>query len=216
VGKVKDTKMHIEFLVEEQSMEEALKNIIPEIIGDGTNVKFEIRCFNGKPALLKHLPNRLEGYKNQFDNKLLPPDTRIIVVVDKDNDNCERLKERLEEIAEKANLTTKTKSKESSDYQVVNRIVVEELEAWFFGDIEAVATAYPKIPTTLAQKKKYRNPDHIRGTSEALKKVLQERGYLDSESKVKVAKKISKYMKPERNTSTSFKVFKQAIQELLK
>ncbi|MBL8149226.1 MAG: DUF4276 family protein [Blastocatellia bacterium] len=206
--------MHIEFLVEEQSMEEVLNNIVPKIIGD--KIEFKIRCFSGKGNLLKKLPDRFKGYKNQFDNNVLSPDTRIIVVIDRDRDNCEELKEQLEKIAENAALTTKTKSKESSDYQIVNRIVVEELEAWFFGDIEAVATAYPKIPTTTAQKKRYRNPDNIKGAWQALEKVLQEKDYPDSKSKLKVAKNISQHMDPERNTSKSFQVFKQALQELLK
>ena len=48
-------------------------------------------------------------------------------------------------------------------FQLVNRLAVEELEAWFFGDVDAMATAYPRVPRTLAQRAPYRDPDRIKG-----------------------------------------------------
>jgi hypothetical protein len=33
----------------------------------------------------------------------------------------------------------------------LNRIAVEELEAWFFGDIEALRAVYPKLSATLGR-----------------------------------------------------------------
>ena len=53
--------MHIEFLVEEQSAESALVNLIPKIIG--REVSFKIHPFQGKPNLLANLPARLRGYR---------------------------------------------------------------------------------------------------------------------------------------------------------
>jgi hypothetical protein len=41
--------------------------------------------------------------------------------------------------------------------------VVEELEAWFFGDVEAICQADPKVSPHLAKQKGYRDPDAIRG-----------------------------------------------------
>ncbi|MGD0827532.1 MAG: DUF4276 family protein [Desulfobaccales bacterium] len=55
--------------------------------------------------------------------------------------------------------------------QVLNRIAIEELESWFFGDGIALKTAYPGIPETLDKKSKYRNPDAIERTWEALERL---------------------------------------------
>jgi len=60
---------------------------------------------------------------------------------------------------------------------VVNRIAIEELEAWYFGDVEAICDAYPGVPRTLAQRNGMREPDEIRGgTWEALERVVQRAG----------------------------------------
>ena len=60
------------------------------------------------------------------------PSMKDFVVVDRDSDDCHKLKNKLEDIAKEAGLTTRTSA--GSKWQVVNRIVVEELEAWYFGD----------------------------------------------------------------------------------
>lgn len=35
---------------------------------------------------------------------------------------------------------------------VINRILIEELESWFFGDVDALVAAYPGVAPTPAQK----------------------------------------------------------------
>lgn len=54
--------MHLEFLVEEQSAEAALRVLVPKIVSADTT--FDIHAFNGKTALLRKLPNRLRGYRS--------------------------------------------------------------------------------------------------------------------------------------------------------
>jgi hypothetical protein len=44
-----------------------------------------------------------------------------------------------------AGLITKSSCQKDKSFQVLNRIVVEELEAWFFGDVQAIRQAYPKV-----------------------------------------------------------------------
>ncbi len=199
--------MQVDFFVEEASAEAALNNLLPQILPD--DIYFEIRNFQSKGALLKELPNRLRGYKKWF-----PDDLRIVVLVDEDGQNCLELKARLESVVQKAGLTTKSKSE---NFQVLNRIVVEELEAWFFGDVEALVTAYPKIPATLASKAKYTNPDAITGgTWEALERVLQGAGYYPGRMpKIEVARKVSACMEPNRNRSKSFRVFLDGINAII-
>jgi hypothetical protein len=87
--------------------------------------------------------------------------------------------------------------------------VVEELEAWFFGDVEAICQAYPKVSANLANQQPYRDPDAIKGgTWEALERVLQKAGYHPGGlEKYKASSEISQYMNPKSNRSKSFQVF---------
>ena len=48
-------------------------------------------------------------------------------------------------------------------FQVLNRIAVEELEAWFFGDVQAIHQAYERVSSSLIVKSAYRDPDAIKG-----------------------------------------------------
>jgi hypothetical protein len=202
--------MHIEFLVEEPSAEAALFNIVPKILT--RDISFRIHPHQGKQDLLGKLLPRLRGYKNW-----LPADWRIVILVDADDEDCRILKDRLENIADNATLVTKSKKTIGSYFQVLNRLAIEELEAWFFGDIDAVHSSYPRISLNLGKKAKYRNPDAIRGgTWEALEREFKKAGYFSSGmSKISVARQVSFYMEPERNQSKSFQVFRQGLLDLV-
>src|SRR5579859_4531056 len=142
--------MHIEFLVEEESAERALKILVPAILA-GVSSEFAIHSHQGKKDLLKKLPDRLSGYK-----KWIPTDWRIVVLVDEDRQDCHILKAELEQIARSAGFHTRSIGGALRPFQVLNRIAIEELEAWFFGDIEAIVAAYPKIDQHLGKQKPYR------------------------------------------------------------
>lgn len=201
--------MHIEFLVEEPSAEVALHNLVPKIVG--LEVSYNIHVFQGKPDLIKSLPNRLRGYRSW-----LPDNWRIVVLVDEDREGCLQLKERLEKIAKNEGLITRSVAGPGGSFQVINRLAIEELEAWFFGDVTALRIAYPNVPKGLDRRKPYRNPDAILGgTWQALERVLKSAGYYRGGlPKKEAARRISEYMDPTRNTSKSFQVFRDAIQEL--
>ena len=130
--------MHVECLVEEPSAEAALRNLVPKMVG--LDVTFDVLPFQGKADLLRKLPARLKGY-----SKWLPDDWLIVVLLDVDDDNCEKLKQRLETVAQSAGLLTKSMAGPVSHFHVLNRLAVEELEAWFFGDVEALCSAYPRL-----------------------------------------------------------------------
>jgi hypothetical protein len=203
--------LHFEFLVEEFSAEEFLKQILPKIIREN-NVDFKIHSFRGKQDLLKKLPKRLKGYK-----AWIPEYYRIVILLDQDEEDCERLKNKLEKMAGEADFITKSKANSGEKFQVLNKIAIEELEAWFFGDIEAIRVAYPKVSKNLENQKPYRNPDAIQGgTWEALEKILKSAGYHQGGlEKVKAAKEISQYMNPGKNNSKSFQVFYQGLLKLI-
>ncbi len=163
--------MHLEFLVEEASLESALTQLLPKILP--LTVSSKIHAFRGKTDLLAKLPNRLKGYQ-----AWLPRDWKIVILIDEDREDCLKLKQKLEIMTISAGLITKSSCQKGKFFQVLNRIVVEELEAWFFGDVQAICQAYPKVSANLATQQPYRDPDAIKGgTWEALERVLRRAGY---------------------------------------
>ena len=201
--------MHIVFLVEELSMEVALKNIAPKILKE--NASYNIHPYTCKQDLLENLESKLRGYKHWHTS-----DLKIVVLVDKDQQDCHTLKSELEEKANRVSFGTKSSPKRS-EYQVINRIVIEELEAWFFGDIDALRVEYQRIPITLSAKAKYRNPDAISGgTWETMEKLMNDNGYFRGGlRKTELAKNVSKHMDPTINRSRSFQVFRDGLLELI-
>ncbi|PKK87959.1 MAG: hypothetical protein CVV64_20855 [Candidatus Wallbacteria bacterium HGW-Wallbacteria-1] len=195
--------------VEEYSMQVTLEQILPQMLGE---INYQVFPFQCKDELLKELPIRLRGFRSW-----IPEAWSIIVLVDRDDDNCIELKQQLEIHAHSAGLITRSSSSEGRKFEVINRIVIEELEAWFFGDWNAVRTAYPRVPATIPKQAKYRNPDAIKGgTWEALERILQRAGYFSTGlRKSECAREIAQHMDIHHNTSHSFSMFKNAIESIL-
>lgn len=197
--------------VEEDSMESALQALIPRLLNTHDH---KIINHGSKDKLLKTLPARLKGYAAWN-----APDLRILILVDRDNDDCRVLKKQLEDMAGAVGLPTKTFPAQDGTFKVVNRIVVEELEAWFFGDVPALAKVYPGIPLSLEKKAGYRDPDAIKGgTWEKLLKVLQEAGhYAPAERlpKGEVARKMAPHLDLAANRSASFQHFHSGLLALV-
>ena len=201
------TAHHLEFLVEEPSMEAFLRTLLPQILR-GTQT-FEIHPFQGKKGLLSKLRSRLRAY-----SKWIPNDWRIVVLVDRDDDNCIELKHQMEQAALQSGVRSRSQA-EHANWQIVNRIVIEELEAWYFGDWRAVCSAYPKLPKTIPNREAFRNPDAIQGgTWEAFERILKRHKYfLSGLRKVEAARKIGGLIDPTRQSSISFIRFYEAILE---
>ncbi len=198
--------MHLEFLLEEPSAEAALELVVPRVVGP--DVTFRFHAHQGKQDLLSVLAGRLRGYASW-----MPADWRIVVLIDEDRQDCHNLKARLDDIARAIPLTPKTAVAAGRSFHVLNRIAVEELEAWFFGDVQALREAYPRVPESLGRRSRYRDPDAIGGgTCEALERVLQEAGYhRGGLSKTAAARDIARHMDPGRNRSRSFQVFRAGL-----
>ena len=198
---------HLEVLTEELSMEAFLETLLPSLLPVGAT--FAIHSFGGKQALLKNLRNRLRGY-----SRWLPKGYRIVVVIDRDAGDCLELKTRLESISRGSGLVTRSCA-EGGRWQVVNRIAVEELEAWYFGDWAAVCEAYPRTSRNIPGKASYRDPDAIRGgTWEAFERIMQRHGYFGAGlRKVEAAHAVARFMDPMRNSSASFAKFRDAVAE---
>jgi hypothetical protein len=198
----------VEFFVEERSMEAALRELVPKIRPE---LEFQVHAFEGVNDLLDKLPVRLKGYAGW-----IPDDWRIVVVRDEDRKPCGPLKSEIEGIASRAGLSPKNKKNASSHFHVLTRIAVEELEAWFFGDVPALVLTYPGVPSTLANQRGYRDTDAIKGgTWEALERVLQSAGHFQGGlPKIQVAREVGANMDPDRNASKSFQVFRDSIRSL--
>jgi Domain of unknown function (DUF4276) len=195
---------HLAIHVEEQSMEVMLRTLLPRVL---EQVDFEIYTYQGKHDLLRKLPARLQSQASW-----LPPDWKIIVIVDADDDDCEDLREHLDAVARKAKLVLRGKNKH---WQIVNRIAIEELEAWYFGDWDAVRTAYPRVPVGIPRKQAFRNPDMIAGgTWEALERILVAAGYhIGGLQKISLARAVAQYMELARNSSASFSKLRDVLLE---
>lgn len=193
--------MHLELLLEEPSAEVALQALLPKI-APGTT--FRLHPHGGKPELLARLPGKLQGYRSLLRNR---PDWRVIVLLDEDRSECTALKRQVVDIGRRAGLQG----------ALLVRIAVEELEAWFIGDMPALLRAYPRIPQTLRARRRFRDPDAVPGgTWEALEGVLQKEGYyLSGLPKIEAARRIAAYMDVESNDSRSFCSFRDGIRRLV-
>jgi len=191
--------MHLEILVEELSMAEALEILVPQIVPGHT---FGVHPYQGKTDLLGKLNERLRSYAGMRSSW---SELRVVLVVDRDNEDCHDLKQKL------LNACSAAKC------DALCRIAIEELEAWFFGDVDALRAAYPSVPASLASKAKYRDPDAIAGgTWEALERVLQRAGhYANGIPKVEVARKVAEHMRPDANQSRSFQVFRDGLRQIV-
>lgn len=190
-------------------MEAFLRGLLPRLLpADRT---FEVHPFQGKSDLLGKLEARLRGYVHW-----LPADWRIFVMVDRDDEDCRALKERLESAARRAGIATRTTAG-SMTWRLVNRIAIEELESWYFGDWDAVKAQYPRVSPHVPHRQALRDPDAIAGgTWEAFLRVMQQHGYYKTGlAKIEAARSIAAHIVPQRNRSASFQAFHAALMETL-
>lgn len=178
--------MTIVFLLEEKSMKYFLDGILPRIIPEG--IAYLTIPHEGKSDLQKSIPIKLRGWTQ--------PDTKFVVVQDQDANDCRELKKKLADLCAPYNK------------EVLIRIACHELEAWYFGDLDAVSRAYGKGLKNLKNKKAYRIPDDIIRPKEQLKKILP------MHQQISGAKRISPYIDIAHNCSVSFQIFVKGVQRL--
>lgn len=180
----------IVFLLEEPSMEELLRGVLPKVFPEWVENQHWIAVpHRGKSDLESSVPRKLRAWNM--------PDDRFIILRDNDGGDC---------LAHKARLLTLAASRAD---KVLVRIVCQELEGWFLGDLEAVAQAYPVAARHLkATHRKYPDPDRMTNASDELRQLTEVPG------KVGRAKTISTHMSIEANLSHSFQVFVAGLRRL--
>lgn len=174
----------IVFLLEEPSMVELLRGVLPKVFPDWVENQHWIAVpHSGKSDLEASVPRKLRAWN--------VPGDRFVIMRDNDGGDCRAHKQRLLGLA----------AVRPAD-QVLVRIVCQELEGWFLGDLEAVAQAYPVADRQLkARPRKYHDPDRMTNASDELRLLTEVPG------KVGRAKTISAHLSIEANLSRSFQVF---------
>lgn len=211
--------MHLIILCEEPSAAEALDHLMGRLLSDSDT--FQVVNMECKSQLLAELPKRFLSYAQRLTYE---PDLRVLVLVDRDQQNCLVLKQALENAAHTAGLRTLMAARPgpgqppAGHFHVVNRVVCEELEAWFLGDPAAVERAYPKVKRRNFNQMHLRNPDNVQGgTWEALERTLQSgRYYPAGLAKIQAARDIAPHLdlNPTVNQSPSFQAFLAGVRTL--
>lgn len=145
-------------------------------------------------GLLDQLPSKLRAFADAD-----PRHERIVVLVDADDDDCVELKQRIASTAGEA----------CPSARVLVRVAVEELEAFYFGDLRALARAFPNADMTRARAFV---PDSVVGTWEEFAAVIGGGGDKRGWAKAMGATMTTH---PARSRSPSFRALCGGLQELV-
>lgn len=178
--------MKLIFLLEEQSMKYFLDGLLPRILPAG--IQFITIPHEGKSDLQKSLTAKLQGWNE--------PNVKFVVVQDQDSNDCKELKDKLLALCE------------NSRKEVLIRIACHELEAWYFGDMDALSHAYGVDLSAAKRKSKYRIPDAIVNPKEELRRLLPEH------QQIAGARKIAPVINIANNSSVSFQMFVNGVRKL--
>jgi len=175
------------FMTEEESMGKTLRELLPALFPNFSEYEhWLIIDHKGKSDLEASFPKKMKAW--------CEPGVRFIILRDNDGSDCRHLKR---------NLMAKVPTN-SPDYLV--RIVCQELESWFIGDLDAVVAAYPSaIRHKVFNKLSKTNPDTLTNAAKLLTELT------GTGAKRVRAVEIAKMMRMERNRSHSFKVFVNSV-----
>ncbi len=178
--------MTLVFLLEELSMKAFLEGFLPRILPPDVHVR--LVPHEGKSDLEKSIPRKLRAWRT--------PNTQFVVVRDQDAGDCVRIADHLRALCADAGRA-----------DTLVRIACRELEAWFLGDLQAVADAFelPRL-ASLQSQKKYRQPDSIGSPSRELAALVP--GY----GKVAGARRLGPALDVERCCSPSLAAFVRGVQ----
>lgn len=178
---------NIVVMVEEQSMEVVVKAIVEKLtLRDRTIVI----PHQGKTDLEKSFPKKLRAWNTGIDS-------RFVICRDNDGGDCAVLKENLQKLLP-----------QPSKHQYKIRIVMNELEAWYLGDLAAVERAgflKPGQAVRLQRSKKFKEPERLGNAKQEFQKLVSKKG------QITLATLISPHLDLENNRARSFFHFIDAL-----
>ena len=212
--------MHSEILVEDSSGAMLLEVLLPQLLGlQGELNTWRVHAYKGigkipqgigkkadpaKRILLDQLPKLLRGYGKT------PGIDAVVVVLDTDKRDCVAFLAELKAVIDDKTVVPDT----------MFRLAIEEIEAWYFGDREALLAAYPRVRQDVMRSYVQ---DSVCDTWELLadavypggSSVIKKAGWpLPGQVKHDWAKKIAPLMDPDRNVSPSFCKFRDGLRQI--
>lgn len=181
----------IVFLTEEKSMQVMLEKLIAAYWPESTpGINWIVLSFQGKSDLEKNIALKMKSWNYGTPH--------FVILRDQDGSDCKAVKTAI-----------RRKAKQGGQPFTV-RVVCNELESWFLGELDAVEAAYPKSKASKhKQSAKFRDPDAVGNANQELEKLVQVAG------KVGRAEVIASFFDPTMCISNSFKVFWRTATELL-
>jgi len=213
--------MHFEILTEDSSGMRLLEHLLPKLVGtSGEPHTWRLHSYKG----IGHLPAGLSSTADPAKRQLLDQLHRllrgytktpgwcdaVIVVVDTDRHDCVAFLAELKQIAIAC----------AAEHLTMFRLAVEEIEAWYLGDRDALLTAYPNAKK--AHLDRY-SQDSICDTWELLadivhpggRRAVQKAGWPTAGNlKHEWAARIGPHMDPDRNRSPSFGKLRDGLRRL--
>lgn len=212
--------MHIEMLVEDASSKRLLNSVLPKLLGEQCNPHtWRLHAYKGigriprnlnsgadptKRILLDQLPRILRGYGKT------PSIDAVVVVLDADDRNCENFLAELKRIVANCSPAPNT----------LFRLAIEEVEAWYLGDQQALMEAYPRARVDVLD---HYVQDSVCNTWELLADAVYPGGStairnagwpLPGQVKCEWAEKIGPLLDLSRNVSPSFGKLRDGLRNL--
>lgn len=213
--------MHIEVLVEDSSGAKLIETLLPAMIGrQGEQHTWRVHAYKGigrlpaglsakadpaKRALLDQLPRLLAGYGKT------PGIDAVVVVLDSDRRDCKAFLAELNAVQQTCQQPPNT----------LFRLAIEEMEAWFLGDRQALLAAYPRAKKDVLGRYEQ---DSVCGTWELLADAVHAGGSaairkagwpLPGQIKHEWAEQIGPHMDVEYNQSPSFCKLRDGLRRLV-
>lgn len=181
---------HLVFLLEEPSARDLLEGLLPRILPQ-ENLLLRYLVFQGKQDLEANIERKLRSWNL--------PSSAFVILRDQDAASCIAVKQRLSTLATS-----------SGRERTLVRVACHELESWMLGDWTSVAAAFDK--PRLAEHDRsslYADPDRLSNPVAELRKYLPEYQKRDG------ARRLGPLLHPERNRSTSFRIFCSGLNTLV-
>jgi hypothetical protein len=212
--------VHIEVLTEDSSGQCLLEHLMPKLIGPyGKPHSWRFHAYRGigripsglsassdpsKRILLDQLPRLLRGYVKT------PGVDAVVVALDADDRDCATFLAELRSLALSSGAARLT----------LFRLAIEEMEAWYLGDRNALQRAYPKARLRALD---HYIQDSVCGTWELVAEAIYPGGArairhvgwpLPGQIKHEWARRIGPLLDPEINLSMSFGKLRDGIRQL--